>query len=99
MTVKDKDKTKSVVGFLVRLGLVVVVLLAVAYGLGLFTSFLADVTHEAPKSSMKEVISGFGTLIFGLFTAIAAASVLGTFGFWLFGFFNPDIFTDEKCNR
>ena len=98
MNVKDKGKN-TVLGLLIRLTIVIIILVGVSIGLGYFTAYLADVSYASPDKSAKEFISGLGVLGFGLLTFIFSAGTLGTFGFLLFGFFNPEALEDKWCTN
>lgn len=56
--------------------LIIMVLTALTIGLGWFTVHLADATALTPSESMKEFITGFGTLIVGLVTIISIGGTL-----------------------
>ena len=92
MTVQDKN-TKETSAFL-RLTIVALIVMVVAIGLGFFTSYLADVTSAAPEKSMKEVIAGLGTVVFGIFTAIVAGGSLLAFGIMMGGIADPKMLKD-----
>lgn len=93
MTIKNK------VGELpykyLRFAIVVLIGFTISFALGEYTSYLADAAHIAPEKSMKEVISGFGSIMFGLFTLVFSGVSLTGLGWLVYGIYDSSFITLE----